>query len=330
MPKISLIVPVYKVEKYLPECLNSIINQTFQDWQAICIDDGSPDNCGKILDEYAKKDNRIKVIHQSNKGLSEARNAAYPYIDTPYTMFLDSDDFLHSKALEVAYNNIEKTNADMLWFDSVPFIDGEKVIPHKIQDNFEIKSYKNPLKFYAIKNKLLTSRKTRMSGIVWNKIYKSEYVKQTPFAPGIAPNEDNLFTLELLTKINSLVHLKEKLCFHRYRQGSIMRSLEDEKLKENLRKEINWYNQVRTRIIQQNIISENMNIFDKYLVENVFFKKLFRPFIKGKKNSQDQEYINGLIQSDMFDFKKMRFKYRLIMFLYLHKQKILTRMLCYL
>ena len=105
-PKITIIVPVYKVEAFLHDCLNSLIAQTFSEWQAICVDDGSPDNCGKILDEYALKDNRIKVIHQENKGLSEARNAAYKYISTPYTMFLDSDDMLHHQTLELLYKRI--------------------------------------------------------------------------------------------------------------------------------------------------------------------------------------------------------------------------------
>ena len=74
MPKISVVIPVYKVEKYLPRCLDSLIAQSFQDWQAICVDDGSPDSCPKILDEYAAKDERIKVIHKKNAGVSAARN----------------------------------------------------------------------------------------------------------------------------------------------------------------------------------------------------------------------------------------------------------------
>ena len=126
-PFISVIVPAYKVEQYLPECLDSLINQTFQDWQAICVNDGSPDNCGKILDEYAIKDSRIKVIHKENGGVSSARNAAYQFIDTPYAMFLDPDDMLHNQTLELAYNNIKETNADILWFDANKFMDGDVV-----------------------------------------------------------------------------------------------------------------------------------------------------------------------------------------------------------
>ncbi len=125
MAKISIIIPCYKVERYLPECLDSVINQTFKEWQAICVDDGSPDNCGRILDEYAKRDDRIKVIHQENRGLSGARNAAYSSINTPYTMFLDSDDLLHYQALELAYNKIEETSGDVLWFDIEEFNDGK-------------------------------------------------------------------------------------------------------------------------------------------------------------------------------------------------------------
>lgn len=329
-PKITIVIPVYKVEKYLSECLESVINQTFQDWQAICVDDGSPDNCGVILDEYAAKDKRIKVVHQENKGLSGARNAAFDYITTPYAMFLDSDDVLHCRALEKAYYTIEKEKADMLWFDFNWFKDGEQINQNSLLTSSFTKSYKNPFKFYAIKNKLFSNRQTRMPGTVTNKIYKSEYVKQTPFATGVYPGEDNLFTLEITAKIKNLVHLKEKLYFYRIRQGSIMRSLDTIDLNENMKKEVNWYQQIRIRLIEQNVSVKNIDIFDKYLAESVFFKKLFRPFIKDNKISQSKEYIDSLIQSKIFDFNKLKPRFKFILFLYQHNQTMLSRLLSYL
>ena len=94
MPKISIIIPVYKVEEYLPACLDSVLAQTFTDWEAICVNDGSPDNCGAILAEYAQKDSRIKVISQENQGVSVARNKALENAQGEYISFLDSDDEL--------------------------------------------------------------------------------------------------------------------------------------------------------------------------------------------------------------------------------------------
>ena len=96
VPKVSIIVPVYKVEKYLRKCIDSIINQTLKDIEIILVDDGSPDNCGKICDEYAAKDTRIKVIHKENGGLSSARNAGMEVAEGEYIGFVDSDDWIET------------------------------------------------------------------------------------------------------------------------------------------------------------------------------------------------------------------------------------------
>lgn len=108
MSLISVIVPVYKVEKYLPRCIDSILAQTFQNFEVILIDDGSPDHCPEICDEYAGKDDRITVIHQENGGLSAVRNAginwAVAYSDSEWVTFVDSDDWIHPRMLEFLLN----------------------------------------------------------------------------------------------------------------------------------------------------------------------------------------------------------------------------------
>ena len=113
MPFVSVIVPVYKVEKYLRECLDSLVNQSLKDIEIICVDDGSPDNCGQILDEYAGKDPRIKVIHQKNGGLSNARNSGLKEASGKYISFVDSDDFVNSEFLEKLYEAAERNQADI-------------------------------------------------------------------------------------------------------------------------------------------------------------------------------------------------------------------------
>ena len=105
MSKISILVPVYKVEKYLERCLDSILAQTFTDWECILIDDGSPDNSGKICDEYAKKDERFVVLHhESNKGSAAARNTAFNKASADYFICVDSDDWVEPNYLEELYN----------------------------------------------------------------------------------------------------------------------------------------------------------------------------------------------------------------------------------
>ena len=107
-PCISVIVPVYKVEKYLKECIDSILAQTYRDFELILVDDGSPDNCGKICDEYARRDDRIIVIHQENKGLSGARNTALDIAKGEFVTFIDSDDVVNIRYLELLLSGMDE------------------------------------------------------------------------------------------------------------------------------------------------------------------------------------------------------------------------------
>ena len=104
--KTSVIVPIYKVEEYLHRCIDSIINQTYTNLEIILVDDGSPDNCPMICDEYAKKDSRIRVIHKKNGGLSDARNAGLEIATGEYIGFVDSDDWIHKDMYHILYKNI--------------------------------------------------------------------------------------------------------------------------------------------------------------------------------------------------------------------------------
>ncbi len=115
-PKISIIIPMYNVEKYLRRCLDSVQNQTFSDFQAICVDDGSPDNSGQIAEEYAKKDNRFIVGHKENGGQSDARNFGTKIAKGDFVLYLDSDDFIHPQTLEILYKSVVDNNADMVVF----------------------------------------------------------------------------------------------------------------------------------------------------------------------------------------------------------------------
>ena len=129
-PKISIIIPMWGVEKYLRRCLDSVQNQTFKDWQAICVDDGSPDKSGEIAESYAKKDKRFVVVHKENGGLSDARNFGMDYADAEYIMYLDSDDFIHPQTMEVAYKAITENKSDIASFSYDRFYRPQLMVRH--------------------------------------------------------------------------------------------------------------------------------------------------------------------------------------------------------
>lgn len=135
-PKISIVVPVYKVEKYLDRCVNSLTGQTLKELEIILVDDGSPDRCPIICDEYAAKDNRIKVIHKSNGGLSSARNAGLEAISGEYYMFVDSDDWLDEKACEESYYEITKQSADCLMFSYTKEFGNHSIVNHVFEKEY--------------------------------------------------------------------------------------------------------------------------------------------------------------------------------------------------
>lgn len=123
VPEISVIIPVYNVEKFLPQALDSLLSQTFADFEAVCVNDGSSDNCAEILAAYASKDSRLRIISRNNQGVSAARNAALDVARGNYIVFLDPDDLIHVRFLEIMLEQIKRTNADFVWCDTIRFND---------------------------------------------------------------------------------------------------------------------------------------------------------------------------------------------------------------
>lgn len=187
MPKISLIIPVYKVEDYLRECMDSILNQHFEDYEIILVDDGSPDNCPAICDEYAEKDSRIMVIHKKNAGPSAARNAGIPYITGEYVWFVDSDDYLPEDAFETIEKHFND-DADILHFGF-------------LCKQFSGSIDTSKLKFTGVvdKNKMAELAETACSShlytYAWRNIYRADFIKRynITFKDGLIYAEDPLF-----------------------------------------------------------------------------------------------------------------------------------------
>ena len=207
--KISIIVPVYNVENFLNECVESLRNQTYSNIEIILVDDGSPDNCPCMCDEYAKIDSRIKVIHQSNGGVSVARNAGIEAATGEYIAFVDSDDFVEINYLEVLYNNLKGCDMSecglaMLYDDRV-----EKI---RENDMPKILSWKEYL------------TETNLNGflsyaIVWAKLFKRTLFKGVRFPVGRINGEDESTTYKLVYNAKRVSRVYDNLYNYRQRES---------------------------------------------------------------------------------------------------------------
>lgn len=196
--KISIIVPVYNTEKYLHKCIDSILNQTFEDFELILVDDGSTDSSGAICDEYAKKDERIVVIHKENGGVSKARNVALDTAKGEYIGFVDSDDTINERMLEVLYNNLIESNAQVsvCGFDYV--VEGR-------QSSF--KKHKNKKRVFKSKKAIkIVMRGKPFAGHLCNKLFKADLFEKVRLNEKIYIYEDMLAVVELLARADSVVY----------------------------------------------------------------------------------------------------------------------------
>ena len=211
-PKISIIMPVYNVEKYIRASIDSVLAQTFTNFELIIVDDGSPDNCPSICDEYALSDKRIKVIHKKNGGLSSARNAGIEIAQGEYIQFLDSDDTIVPTALQQLINIIVNNDVDVVVFAVNIYTDGNKQIVKSGPDNSLI--IDNTV---AIKEQFHYLTGHSMWNYAWDKLYKKQLlinndIKFNSFYDRVC--EDSVFLLDLFPYINSIY--LENECLHNY------------------------------------------------------------------------------------------------------------------
>lgn len=210
---ISVIVPVYKVEAYLDECVQSIVNQTYRDLEIILVDDGSPDHCGAMCDAWAAKDSRIKVIHKENGGLSDARNVGLDIASGEYIAFVDSDDWIMSDMYEKLLTAMKKESADISACNILScFPDRERAYgceEYTVGDSEKILSMLYDDTVYSVS--------------AWNKLYRRELWEDLRFPVGKIC-EDAFTTYLLVDKAERIVQIPDALYCYRIRENSIMTS----------------------------------------------------------------------------------------------------------
>lgn len=211
MKKVSIVIPVYNVEKYIRECLDSIINQTYKNLEIILVDDESKDKSGIICDEYALKDSRIKVVHKKNGGAASARNIALDLLTGDYIAFIDSDDYVASQYIEYLVQYLEQNNADISicsYYDLYT----DNMIQHDLVD-----------KTFTKKQYLENFLGDWTSGILWNKLFKKKLLEHVRFIEG-RRIDDEFFTYKGVINSECIIQFNIPLIYYRQRISSVMQN----------------------------------------------------------------------------------------------------------
>lgn len=315
MAKISLVAALYNAEKYLRDCLDSVAAQTFTDFECLCINDGSTDKTAEIVQEYVDKDPRFKLINQKNSGCSVARNTGIDNASAPYLALLDQDDVLHPQAFECLYYLIKKYKTDAATFKFKTVGDDFKMgkVEHYDFSEVEAKVSNTPFEdFY--------SRKKGSQVEVWTRLYDMKAIKGIYFPPNVQPAEDTVFTLKVMHRIKSIVHVDTELLFYRDSSTSVMNEGKTEKYvrshilaarvlydyfikEEKLQgKELKWMRYYISRIVFKACISQvlrrgkdnKLRILARELVKDLYERKIFIPQTQGfRKCLASKLFIRG-------------------------------------
>ncbi|WP_297982001.1 glycosyltransferase family 2 protein [uncultured Methanobrevibacter sp.] len=219
MVKVSVVIPIYNVEDYLEECLDSIVNQTLDDIEIICVNDGSKDNSLNILLSYAKKDSRITVINQENGGHAVATNVGMNYAKGKYLFLMDSDDKLKLDALEKTYKVAEEKKVDFVLFQAINYDDANDRFYEA--ENYSMNEVANFVGDSIFSFKDLGDLALKIAVTPWTKLYNREFIVNSgiKFPEGLI-FEDNIFFWEVLISANSIYFLKEHLFYRRWYENS--------------------------------------------------------------------------------------------------------------
>ena len=249
-PLISVIIPVYKVEKHLEKCVDSVINQTYKNLEIILVDDGSPDNCPKICDEYAKKDKRIKVIHKENGGVGSARNKGMEKAVGEYITFVDSDDWLEKNFIQEMLFIINKYKVDYVTCGYYRVYENKKEIINGNLEEIVIDS-----KEYV--NKLLNVQNGY--GFVHMKLIKKEKISSLRFEEKLVVGEDALFNIQLCKNIDKIVIYNKPLYNYYFNTNSVVRKYNNEYCNNYLKSMIYMSEYIRKNYKSENVIQNLYN-----------------------------------------------------------------------
>lgn len=286
-PKISIIIPVYNVEKYIKRCLDSIINQTLKELEIICIDDGSTDGSGQILDEYSQNDSRIKVIHKQSEGQGIARNIGLEYATGEYIGFVDSDDWIEPETYECAISKMTE-DIDVVFYGIDIVL--EDSVDEQTQSIQDLKRYYSSCNTTYIGEVELNDDIIFKSTVnIWNKLYKASIIKENQlYFPDIITSEDIMFFYEYMLLCKKAYYIEK--CFYNYfqRAGSLMHTFFSKKslrVKDELLATYHFYRYLN----KKNILEKHSQLFID------FFKERLRTSYEYSLEDKKQETLNTAI-----------------------------------
>ncbi len=235
METLSVIIPVYKVEKYLRQCVDSVIHQTYADLEVLLIDDGSPDNCGKICDEYAAKDNRIRVLHKENGGLCAARNSGIDMATGKYIAFVDSDDWLELDYYEKMMKSIQKYDADLVTSNYYRDVDSHCTMKRAFRKEETTEDRKRILSFQLGTLSLYYCNfKDLGLGPCWNKLFKRTFVlRHHIYFDDITTCEDILYSFKAFRYARRVTCIPASGYHYRYVESSIMNGYKPDRYEQD-------------------------------------------------------------------------------------------------
>jgi len=300
MPKISIIALVYNLEKYTPLCIESVLNQSFRDFELILVNDGSTDNSGFICDEYAKKDRRVKVVHKSNAGVAAARNTGIEYASGNYIAFIDCDDYFHERMIEVLYEQIVSTKADIVMCDYFPTEEGKEKQSKKELPIYSSISYTNKQILHGL------YEENHTCVVPWNKLYKREIFDDIKYPSGYL-YDDEFTAHRILYKSQKTVYIPLPLYFYVIRRGSITHSPMTERKFDKilaLRDRVEFFKEKKLSDLENKALVDFTDYFFWYYLQS----QIELPNANKRRNEIKKHFNNlffRIIKNPQINFKQM-------------------------
>lgn len=283
MDLISIIVPVYRAEKYLDRCVESIVNQTYRNFEIILVDDGSPDKCPSMCDVWAEKDCRIKVLHKTNGGSAQARNVALDIAKGDYIAFVDSDDMMNRDMLTILHNVAVEQKADIV------------ECGYSIEENRALKQISDIAEVcvYDTQSAMLEHLNDRIfRQVIWNKLYRTETIGEIRFVERKVI-DDEFWTYRVIGNAVKLVHINDELYFYRQQEDSVMHQCYSLKRLVSVEAHVERHEFIRNRFPE---------LYERSLVQLWFDCRYHGQMAFLNLNDKDIKEVFSYLQSIMKDY----------------------------